>query len=432
MPEKSLQALADFYFGDKTTLVLHEPQGRFAHPFLTPGGGYTQSVWDWDSYFLGLGLIAENEEFKRYLIGTARVFIDFREPDGYVAAVQSVGRAEHPLTAFHRQGLPVSSIKPILAQMLVLANGDQPFADRERFEGLKEILRHWEIHQKHRSGLYTVRSHRTLGPDNDPCVYGRPENSTAPVITNVLMYREFRAMAKLADDLGLGEADTWREKATAMRECINDLMWDAEDAWYYSQDVGYQTPHIGFPVLQSTEEWAMPMRLRCGTAVMALWAGVPDAAQAKSMIERYFSGESSMRAAHGVRSLCASSRFYNTVDTGQPLGKQEPAPGSLRFIGAGADEQAAGPANWQGPVWLVLNYCLFSGLMRYGYRKEAERLFHDSVELLAKDLKKTGTTHEYYHPDSGDGMGASNFMCWNLTVFAMRRWLNEDRSLESL
>jgi len=69
----------------------------------------------------------------------------------------------------------------------------------------------------------------------------------------------------------------------------------------------------------------------------------------------------------------------------------------FRFIGAGADEKAAGPANWQGPVWLVLNYCLL-----------------------------------YFHPDSGDGMGASNFMCWNLTVFAMPRRLEEGQSLESL
>ena len=423
-----LEALREFYFREKRALVLREPHGRFAHPYLTPGGGYTRAIWDWDAYFLGLGLVAVEGELRRYLEGTARLFIDMREPDGFVPSVQAVDREEHPLTAFRRQGLPINPIKPVLAQMLALAAGSEgaPFADRERFEGVREIIGHWDTYQRHRTGLYVLRSHRASGPDNDPCVYGRPENSSAPVITNVLMLREFEAMARLAGDLGLAEADDWRGRAADLRERINALMWDGEDAWYYSQDVGYRTPHIGFPSKQSTEGWAMPLRVRTGTAVMALWAGVPDAEQARAMVGRYFADASDMRARYGVRSLSRRSRFYNTVNTHGPIGRPGAEPGAFRFIGAGVDSSAAGPANWQGPVWLVLNYCLFGGLLRYGYRAEAERVFEDSVELLHRDLRTNGTTHEYFHPETGEGMGAGDFMNWNLNVFTMWRRLCGD------
>jgi putative isomerase len=39
--------------------------------------------------------------------------------------------------------------------------------------------------------------------------------------------------------------------------------------------------------------------------------------------------------------------------------------------------------------------------------------------MLAADLAKTGTLHEYYHPDSGAPLSHAGFLDWNLLVLEM-------------
>ena len=60
------------------------------------------------------------------------------------------------------------------------------------------------------------------------------------------------------------------------------------------------------------------------------------------------------------------------------------------------------PSNWLGPVWIVANYVVFKGLLRYGYRKEAESVYKGTLELLGRDLRQSGQLHEYYDPDTGE------------------------------
>ena len=59
---------------------------------------------------------------------------------------------------------------------------------------------------------------------------------------------------------------------------------------------------------------------------------------------------------------------------------------------------------WQGPSWLNTNWLIIDGLMRYGYRVEAEHIKTASLELVAKNGPR-----EYFNPITARGLGAANF-----------------------
>ena len=68
---------------------------------------------------------------------------------------------------------------------------------------------------------------------------------------------------------------------------------------------------------------------------------------------------------------------------------------------------------WRGPTWLNAAWMLWIGLVRLGYRAEAEemaRRLGDAV--LSQGLR------EYYHPRTGEGLGAADF-AWTSLILEM-------------
>src|SRR3989338_8429864 len=66
---------------------------------------------------------------------------------------------------------------------------------------------------------------------------------------------------------------------------------------------------------------------------------------------------------------------------------------------------------WRGSTWIGVNWFIFHGPMRYGYRDIAERLTLSSAELIERSGYR-----EYYHPDTGAGLGAQDFTWGTLIV----------------
>jgi glycogen debranching enzyme len=69
------------------------------------------------------------------------------------------------------------------------------------------------------------------------------------------------------------------------------------------------------------------------------------------------------------------------------------------------DSPEYAPENyWRGNVWPCLNWLIYHGLRRYGYHDLADELAARSFELL----KRSGFW-EYYHPETGQGLGGRSF-----------------------
>jgi len=70
------------------------------------------------------------------------------------------------------------------------------------------------------------------------------------------------------------------------------------------------------------------------------------------------------------------------------------------------------PSNWLRPAWIIVSFIMFKGLLRYGYREDARR-------LLAGDLDRTGTLHEFSDPDTGEPIMNPGFLNWNMLAVTM-------------
>jgi hypothetical protein len=54
------------------------------------------------------------------------------------------------------------------------------------------------------------------------------------------------------------------------------------------------------------------------------------------------------------------------------------------------------------------------GLMRCGYEQAAVDVAGRLVDVLVADAQQNGTTHEYYHAETGAPIMKPGFLSWNL------------------
>ena len=112
------------------------------------------------------------------------------------------------------------------------------------------------------------------------------------------------------------------------------------------------------------------------TLFMPLWAGVPDEGHAQIMIGR---------------ALLDSKRFH------RPFGI--PACPSLTQPEAESVSQA---------MHLPWNLLICEGLLRYGFRSDAARLFAHNMSAIIQNLKANRAFHARYHAETGRGIGERN------------------------
>ncbi len=65
---------------------------------------------------------------------------------------------------------------------------------------------------------------------------------------------------------------------------------------------------------------------------------------------------------------------------------------------------------WRGPTWINAAWLVWLGLIRLGYQPQADKL----ASRIARAVRANGL-REYYHPYTGEGMGASQF-AWSSLV----------------
>lgn len=394
------------YSKSEYRLIKKEASGYLAHPFLSPGAIYNDDLWDWDSWLTDIAIrqILANEgetaeEFLAYERGCALNFLENQAEDGKITIMINSHKGDcifYDRASFH---------KPCLAQHISFIikeeNGDcewiLPYIPRlEKYmDYYRRTARHGE------TGLYFFPDDAGIGVDNDPNIFYRPKGSTASVFMNCLMYKELLAMADIHDRAGnTDRAAAYTKEAEELKANIRSELYDEKCGMYYSADISLvpidpnEWLHSGKP-----RHWkSLIMRIDAWAGFLAMWAGIATQEEAERMVRENMLNEKTFYARYGIRSLSKLEKMY--------------------WVGVSGN-----PSCWIGPVWINANYFCFRGLLKYGFEKEAIALAEATVELLGKDIIECGEMHEYYHPDTGEGVHNKGFQSWNLLVNNMLAYL---------
>lgn len=394
--------------------VLKEPRSFIRYPFIDPGSMYEGNLWDWDSYWSVYGLLPFLKEKgdKRldkvivYAEGNIRNFFDHQLEDGYIPMMIEVADWLEPyLNLQHKNGKIMNMHKPFLCQQIMLISvykNDYTWISGE-LDKLRLYFSCYDRYYFHpETGLYRWADDIMIGMDNDPASFGRPGFSTANIFLNAFMCMELQAMSKIAEGLGNREDENlYRKKREKLVLAINRQCWDERDKFFYSVDVDIKTRkydwfHQGLGVFWQS----LPIRIQAWSGFIPMYADIASKEQAAALAE-HMQDTRSFWAPYGIRTLDRRERMYDLSETNNP-------------------------SNWLGPIWLVANYVAFSALRKYGYNDCARQLYEHSLTLLGKDLKETGTLHEYYDPQTGRPIMNGGFMNWNILVLNMKRELEED------
>lgn len=356
-----LQQLFDRYqVKDK---IVKPPQGILKYPYLVPSGPYYE-LFDWDSYFMGVALSYDHQD--QPLATSVQDFLSFVNQN---AAYPGYTPREIAPTTFW--ALP-EMCKPFLAQAAYRASLTLGSVEwlRPWYKRLAATLAFWEGSRQQPNGLFVWFDGVESGVDNNPAVSDRPALSTEGVDLQCYLWREYEAMSILAGKLGYAhDAAEYRDKAAALKEKIQTLMWSPSAGTYLNIDA----------------RTGKPIDILTWTNFVPLWAGVATPAQAHQMIDEHLLNPKEFWTPYGIRGLAPNQALYDPVH-----------------------------GYWRGPVWILTNYLMMHGLMNYGYQKQAIELAQNTQNLLIRDLKATGGMNECYNPDTGKPEGDDHFVSWDL------------------
>lgn len=378
---------------------LSPASGKLKFPFAQPGLGYTNTVWDWDSFFTVKGLAdlcricsmdKEIEQLKEVAQGDVLNFLDFQEPDGFIPImlrvdVENDGYATRPNA--------LNCHKPFLCQQALLAvelGADSHFIPFERLE--KYIDYYYTNQYDEKSGLFVWADDVFIGADNNPTVFGRPQYSSADIFLNGFMLGELQALCILSELLQKNIA-LHKKRYADFLSAVNEQMYDIESGLYYSQDVCVTTHrtkdfHHGLPAFWKT----VPIKIKMWSCYLPFAYGIPPKEYMEKALHTYKTG--GLYSKFGIRTVSMYEKAYNLEPSGNP-------------------------SNWLGAIWTVANYALFKAFLNYGYIEEAEEIKNQTEKYLIKDIQESGSISESYHPDTGERFLNNEFFSFNCLYASM-------------
>ena len=395
--------------------VLKSPVNNLKYPFIVPGTGYMAELWSWDAYWESLSLKRAFELFGEekmqaagitkkkaieHIRGSVLNFLDAQEPDGFIPTMISAeGLFEGFFHNEYEKGTPMNQCLPFICQFALLAgdfSGDYGFD----VEKLIKYLEYYENHQyDYKSGLYFWQNDIMIGIDNNPTVFYRPQRSGADIYLNSFVYLEYVSLVKLLEKIGNKRANEFAEKAERLKSAINREMWDERDGIYYSQDVDMPKIEVSVKdiMLHSglDPHWhSVPLKIRFWGCFLPMYAGICSEKQAERMCA-HLTENDELFTEYGIRTLAKNEKMYSLV------------------------KSQGNPSNWLGAVWVIANYCVYKGLVKYKKTEMAEKLKSATVKLLDKNLTEHGDFYESYNPDTGEPFMHPGFLSHNLPVIDM-------------
>ena len=395
--EKLINTYAKKHYVD----LFREPDGILKYKFIVPGSGYSNSLWDWDSWFIEQALehICDDSDIIEYEKGCLFNFIHHQFADGRIPIfiTTKVCRPEF------KDGEKSNLHKPILAQRALYISkkiGDFTWL-KPYVNSFLRFIQYYENNCKHESGLFYWVDDYAIGVDNDPCTFFRPKNSSASILLNCFMYKELLDLSEILTYVGeIEQSKIYARKAEELKLAVIEHCYDERDGFFYNVDINLlpidpnQILHRGAPRHYST----LIQRIGVWSGFMAMLMGIATPEQAERMVKEHALNEKTFCSKYGIRSLSKMEKMYAIIPSNNP-------------------------SCWLGPVWGLCNWVVYEGMKKYGYINEAKDLAYKTVKLFGDDLMKTGEMHEFYHPETGETVFTKGFQSWNLFSVEMVNWL---------
>jgi hypothetical protein len=211
-----------------------------------------------------------------------------------------------------------------------------------------------------------------MGMDNIPRP-GPPDEEQADLSGWVAFFA--RDMARIASAIDLADrADFYRAEHDLIVQQINRQLWDDETGFYYDRNAD------GF------------LREKSYAGLVPFIAGVSDEAQTERIIG-HLTNAGEFWTPYGIRSLSADSDIY------------EP----------GLSSSGWKNSNWRGPIWMPLNYLLVKRLEET-HPEVGYQLRENLIANVEAQWRATGRFWEYYHAETGEGLGADHQTGWTALV----------------
>ncbi|HIK46396.1 MAG TPA: alpha,alpha-trehalase [Leptolyngbyaceae cyanobacterium M65_K2018_010] len=363
------------------------------HDYVVPGGRFNE-MYGWDSYFIVLGLLWDDELLMAKSMVDQLIY-QVRHYGTVLNANRTymLNRSQPPVLSmmakavFQRTGdrdwlqslLPVIEryyyywmvpphFNPVtgLSHYRALGRGPAPevvsserdAAGRTHYDRVREHFRDHAVEDYDVSLFYDAdtdqltdlyyqgdRSMRESGFDitNRFGPFSADIIHYSPVCLNVLLYQMEQDIAEFHRCLNHDwEDQIWEARAQHRYQLINQYLWDDQAGLYFDYNA-----HTG---QRRAYEFA--------TTFMPLWAGLASPYQAKRVVDNLWKFE---------------------------------APGGLLTSTLVSGNQWDAPFGWAPLQWFAVQ-----GLKRNGYHTEAIRLAEKFVQLVAQELERTGTILEKY------------------------------------
>lgn len=183
---------------------------------------------------------------------------------------------------------------------------------------------------------------------------------------NAILKENLEVLADLSEKIGYPEeAETYRGHAQNIASAMRERM--LEDGIFWS------TFGADFRKIK-VKTWAM---------FSPLYAGILSPKEARALVDGHLLNPKEFKTTYMVPTVSLDDPAYD------PEGF------------------------WRGPTWIGTNWFMHRGLMRYGMGDVAERILESSMALLERSGFR-----EYFHPDTGEGLGAQEFT-WGALIIDM-------------
>ena len=209
-----------------------------------------------------------------------------------------------------------------------------------------------------------------------PLLHRRRRFLVQDVLMNAVYADGLRTLGALHDRVGEGSGEVWQQRAAAVERAMTTSL-RGEDGFFYDRDL--------------RSDRLLPVRTVAGLMPL-LCDSLSDAELAPlyAALDR----PDQFATPYAVPSVAVGELAF--------------VPGELRW--------GAGPLIWRGPTWINTNWLLWRALRRRRLEARAAGLVAASAALVLRSGFR-----EYYHPFTGEGLGARSFGWSTLLVDMLAR-----------